>query len=65
MMKKRVAGERGGVGGWSEGERGVWMEVGERRDLGRDLGAAGSRKDGAGKERKQKASGEGERQRGE
>lgn len=31
----------------------------------RDLGAAGSRKDGAGKERKQKSSGEGERQRGE
>ena len=26
MMKKRVAGERGGVGGWSEGERGVWMD---------------------------------------
>lgn len=29
--EKRIAEERGGVGGWSEGERGVWVEVGERR----------------------------------
>ena len=58
-MKKRIAEGRGGVGGWSERESGVWMEVG-RGERQREVEGMG-----AGEERKRKASGEGETQRGE